>query len=178
MRYSVILAACRRCDKSSNPDRKDRNGVSGGLLASRKKKLLQCGRGRGIIPTQNAGVVELADARDSKSRVRKDVRVRPPPPAPRQNKAARSYGGTSTATLTGDLVFPFPSQTHSVGLCDGIGSDMDCSGAPNAKGSPGRVGLLRSVSKNYVLHASIKTHFVGLLIEKAAARCSALIVRR
>ena len=31
-----------------------------------------------------AGVVELADARDSKSRVRKDVRVRPPPPAPNQ----------------------------------------------------------------------------------------------
>ena len=30
-----------------------------------------------------AGVVELADARDSKSRVRKDVRVRPPPPAPK-----------------------------------------------------------------------------------------------
>ena len=33
-----------------------------------------------VIP--HAGVVELADARDSKSRVRKDVRVRPPPPAP------------------------------------------------------------------------------------------------
>jgi hypothetical protein len=48
----------------------------------------------------------------------------------RQNKAARSCGGTSTATSTGDLVFPFPSQTHSVGLCDGIGSDMNCSGAP------------------------------------------------
>ena len=31
-----------------------------------------------------AGVVELADARDSKSRVRKYVRVRPPPPAPNQ----------------------------------------------------------------------------------------------
>ena len=30
-----------------------------------------------------AGVVELADARDSKSRVRKGVRVRPPPPAPK-----------------------------------------------------------------------------------------------
>ena len=29
-----------------------------------------------------AGVVELADARDSKSRGRKAVRVRPPPPAP------------------------------------------------------------------------------------------------
>ena len=30
----------------------------------------------------DAGVVELADARDSKSRARKGVRVRPPPPAP------------------------------------------------------------------------------------------------
>jgi hypothetical protein len=30
----------------------------------------------------DAGVVELADARDSKSRVRKDVRVQVPPPAP------------------------------------------------------------------------------------------------
>ena len=35
-----------------------------------------------IFPILYAGVVELADARDSKSRVRKDVRVRPPPPAP------------------------------------------------------------------------------------------------
>ena len=34
-----------------------------------------------------AGVVELADARDSKSRVRKDVRVRPPPPAPKSRSA-------------------------------------------------------------------------------------------
>ncbi|MBP2679549.1 MAG: hypothetical protein H6Q82_2614, partial [Deltaproteobacteria bacterium] len=32
-----------------------------------------------------AGVVELADARDSKSRVRKDVRVQVPPPAPFKN---------------------------------------------------------------------------------------------
>ena len=32
-----------------------------------------------------AGVVELADALDSKSSVRKDVRVRPPPPAPLGN---------------------------------------------------------------------------------------------
>ena len=36
---------------------------------------------KSVIP--HAGVVELADARDSKSRVRKDVRVRPPPPAPK-----------------------------------------------------------------------------------------------
>ena len=46
-------------------------------------------------------------------------------PAPRQNKAARSCGGTSNATSTGDLVFPFPSQTHSVGLCDGFVSHLD-----------------------------------------------------
>ena len=41
---------------------------------------------RGIMPAY-AGVVELADARDSKSRVRKDVRVRPPPPAPKSRRA-------------------------------------------------------------------------------------------
>ena len=41
---------------------------------------------RGIMPAY-AGVVELADARDSKSRVRKDVRVRPPPPAPKSRSA-------------------------------------------------------------------------------------------
>ena len=56
--------------------------------------------------------------------------VRVPAGAPRQNKAARSCGGTSTATSTGDLVFPFPSQTHSVGLCDGTGSNLNCPGAP------------------------------------------------
>ena len=38
---------------------------------------------RGIMPPY-AGVVELADARDSKSRVRKAVWVRVPPPAPNQ----------------------------------------------------------------------------------------------
>ena len=37
---------------------------------------------RGGAPPYDAGVVELADARDSKSRVRKDVRVQVPPPAP------------------------------------------------------------------------------------------------
>ena len=42
-----------------------------------------------------AGVVELVDARDSKSRVRKGVRVRPPPPAPRQNKAAKTHAKIS-----------------------------------------------------------------------------------
>src|SRR5512140_1665811 len=36
----------------------------------------------GAIAPDDAGVVELADARDSKSRVRKDVRVQVPPPAP------------------------------------------------------------------------------------------------
>ena len=72
----------------------------------------------------------MVDVADSKSADGDIVWVRVPPPAPRQNKAARSCGGTSTATSTGDLVFPFPSQTHSVGLCDGIGPDLDCPGAP------------------------------------------------
>ena len=36
----------------------------------------------GRVAPDDAGVVELADARDSKSRVRKDVRVQVPPPAP------------------------------------------------------------------------------------------------
>ena len=36
----------------------------------------------GRCALDDAGVVELADARDSKSRVRKDVRVQVPPPAP------------------------------------------------------------------------------------------------
>ena len=46
-----------------------------------------------------AGVVELADARDSKSRVRKDVRVRPPPPAPKaaQNEPLFSWWGENPA---------------------------------------------------------------------------------
>ena len=33
------------------------------------------------LPSARAGVAELADARDSKSRVPRDVWVRPPPPA-------------------------------------------------------------------------------------------------
>src|SRR6185503_20565729 len=33
------------------------------------------------LPSARAGVAELADARDSKSRVSRDVWVRPPPPA-------------------------------------------------------------------------------------------------
>ena len=41
----------------------------------------------------NAGVVELADARDSKSRVRKDMRVRPPPPAPGESQGSGKSPG-------------------------------------------------------------------------------------
>ena len=40
----------------------------------------------------DAGVVELADARDSKSRVRKDVRVQVPPPAPFKNAQLHLLG--------------------------------------------------------------------------------------
>ena len=77
-------------------------------------------------------------------------------PLPRQNKAARSCGGTSTAASTGDLVFPFPSQTHFVGLCDGIGSDMDCPGAPRQKNSaPFRFRGLRKSRENCTSAVSV-----------------------
>ena len=46
-----------------------------------------------------AGVVELADARDSKSRVRKDVRVRPPPPAPSESPESLDFTGFSGLSL-------------------------------------------------------------------------------
>ena len=47
------------------------------------------------------------------------------PGAPCQNKAARSCGGTNTATLIGDLVFPFQPRPADAGLCDGMGSDYN-----------------------------------------------------
>ena len=91
----------------------------------------------------------MVDVADSKSADGDIVWVRVPPPAPRQNKAARSCGGTSTATSTGDLVFPFPSQTHSVGLCDGTGSVFSCPGAPRQKNSaPFRFRGLRKSREN------------------------------
>ena len=45
-------------------------------------------------------MVELADARDSKSRVRKDVRVRPPPPAPKNTAEKDAFSA----------VFFYPSR--------------------------------------------------------------------
>ena len=76
--------------------------------------------------------VGMVDEADSKSVASDGVWVRVPPPAPRQNKAARSCGGTSTATSTGDLVFPFQPRPAEAGLASDweTGSDLDCSGAP------------------------------------------------
>ena len=61
--------------------------------------------------------------------------VRVPPPAPRQNKAMRSCGGTSTATSTDDLVFPFQPRPADAGLASdrGTASDSDCPGAPRVQ---------------------------------------------
>ena len=42
----------------------------------------------GRAAPDSAGVVELADARDSKSRVREDVRVQVPPPAPGESQGS------------------------------------------------------------------------------------------
>ena len=47
------------------------------------KCYLHSGQRYSILNRLHAGVVELADALDSKSCVREDVRVRPPPPAPK-----------------------------------------------------------------------------------------------
>ena len=77
----------------------------------------------------------MVDVTDSKSVGGDTVWVRVPPPAPRQNKAMRSCGGTSTATSTDDLVFPFQPRPADAGLASDreTGSDLDCPGAP-AKG--------------------------------------------
>ena len=53
-----------------------------------------------LLPWQTfAGVVELADALDSKSSVRKDVRVRPPPPAPSESPESLDLTGFSGLSL-------------------------------------------------------------------------------
>ena len=69
----------------------------------------------------------MVDVTDSKSVGGNTVWVRVPPPAPRQNKAMRSCGGTSTATSTDDLVFPFQPRPADAGLASDreTGSDLD-----------------------------------------------------
>ena len=76
-----------------------------------------------------AGMMKLADMQDLGSCAAR--RWGSSPHARTTSKQGRKVMcGTSTATSTGDLVFPFPSQTHFVGLYDGIGSDLHCPGAP------------------------------------------------
>ena len=86
------------------------------------------------------------------------------PAPPRQNKAIRSCGGTSAAASTDDLVFPFPSQTHSVGLCDGFVSHLDRPNAPRqnkAIRSCGGTSTATSTDDLVFLFPS-QTHFAGL----------------
>ena len=59
------------------------------LESSREAVYKEC---PGQAARDGAGVVELADARDSKSRVRKDVRVQVPPPAPFKNAQLHLLG--------------------------------------------------------------------------------------
>ena len=74
----------------------------------------------------------MVDTRDLKSLAGNRVPVRVRSPAPRQNKAMRSCGGTSTATSTDDLVFPFQPRPADAGLASDreTGSDLDWPGAP------------------------------------------------
>ena len=52
------------------------------------------------------------------------------PGVPRQNKAIRLCGGTSSATSTDGLVYPFQARPADAGLASdcGAGSDLDCFG--------------------------------------------------
>ena len=71
--------------------------------------------------------------------------------APRQNKTIRSCGGTSTATSTDGLVFPFQPRPADAGLASDweAGSDLDCPGAPRQKNSaPFRFRGLRKSREN------------------------------
>ena len=87
-------------------------------------------------------MVELADARDSKSRVRKDVRVRPPPPAPkkRESKMDSLFFDGSPAASNDSLrsnargkSLPLSRSPHA-NLA--VGSDLDCPGAPLRQKKP------------------------------------------
>ena len=68
------------------PDTRERSssrdgfGIQSEVLESAREAVYKECPGRDA--RDGAGVVELADARDSKSRVREDVRVQVPPPAP------------------------------------------------------------------------------------------------
>ncbi len=70
-----------------------------------------------------AGVVELADALDSKSSVRKDVRVRPPPPAPSRRKLHIAcddfFASRQRSSRAHSAAPPFPTRSASPGLCGG-----------------------------------------------------------
>ncbi len=52
-----------------------------------------------VLNTSRAGVVKLADARDSKSRIRKDVWVRLPPPAPAFARLRRAMARQARASI-------------------------------------------------------------------------------
>ena len=71
-------------ERSSN---RDGFGIPSEVLESAREAVYKECPGRAA--RDGAGVVELADARDSKSRVRKDVRVQVPPPAPPKIKQLR-----------------------------------------------------------------------------------------
>ena len=74
-----FLSACR--GKSLHVENLLKNNP--GVLESAREAVYKEYPGRAA--PEDAGVVELADARDSKSRVREDVRVQVPPPAPFKN---------------------------------------------------------------------------------------------
>ena len=107
----------------------------------------------------NAGVVELADARDSKSRVREDVRVRPPPPAPRRKDPLPLRFPLSRQTAQDGVLSPFSAATRCAGFAAGEDtvSNTDCSGEPKGP-DPDRGPGLQLVKE---LNSSSSKGFAG-----------------
>ena len=119
---------------------------------------------RGIILLAHAGVVELVDARDSKSRVRKDVRVRPPPPAPRQNNTMRSLVAAGGVGLTDGVVFPFRIEPTVLGFDSVPYAD---------KANPNRIFLIGDGFGLFVFFECFEdTHFKKRYFSAAYLLCS------